>query len=67
MKTDIAALVHFKSPDRNQFLIALDCHRLDEEGSQLFGNGETKGLLYWLGNGTLLLKDVDEVSIGFRL
>eukprot|EP00884_Botryococcus_braunii_P003593 jgi/Botrbrau1/13234/Bobra.0199s0007.1 len=58
-KTDVAALIHYSSADRNQVVARVDCSCLDPQGSLIFGTPDTKGLLHWIGRGTLILKDID--------
>ena len=41
--------------------VRVDCDRLDADASDVFGRGRRRGLLYWLGNGTLLLNNLNEV------
>jgi len=65
-KDNIAALIHFGSPDFARPLIAVDCDRLDSEGAVLFGRGNRRGLLAWLGDGTLLLNNVHLTPPGLR-
>ena len=65
-KDNVAALIHFGSPDFAKPLIALDCDRLDSEGAVLFGRGNRRGLLAWLGEGTLLLNNVHLAPAGLR-
>ena len=57
-KDNIAALIHFSSPDHRRPMARVDCSRLDSYASEIFGRGRRKGLLHWLGNGTLLLNDI---------
>ena len=44
-------------------MVHVDCSHLDPSASEVFGRGSRRGLLYWLGNGTLLLNNVSEVRI----
>lgn len=65
-KDNIAALIHYGSSDRRQPIIKVDCGRLQATGVELFGrsNGQNHykpGLLHWLGNGTLLLNNIQEL------
>jgi len=60
-KDNAAALIHFGSRDRKQPLIKLNCETLQPNGADLFGRaGGKAGLLDWLGNGTLLLNNVQD-------
>ncbi len=61
-KDNIAALIHFGSPRRRQPMIKLDCSALQVSGADLFGRaGGKPGLLEWLGEGTLLLNNIQEL------
>jgi hypothetical protein len=60
-KTDVAALIHYSSADKNQVVARVDASTLDPQGSLLFGTADHKGLLHWIGHGTLILKDIDLV------
>ncbi|MCF2970590.1 sigma 54-interacting transcriptional regulator [Synechococcus sp. Nb3U1] len=61
-KDNIAALIHFGSPYRRQPMIKLDCSALQSSGADLFGRaGGKPGLLEWLGEGTLLLNNIQEL------
>lgn len=64
-KDNIAALVHFSSPEHGRPMVQIDCSRLDPSASEVFGRGRRRGLLHWVGNGTLLLKNVSDVREGF--
>ncbi|MEN9275683.1 MAG: sigma 54-interacting transcriptional regulator [Gloeomargarita sp. GMQP_bins_5] len=60
-KDNIAALIHYGSPDRRQPLIKFHCGMLSPTGAELFGKaGGKPGLLDWLGQGTLILNNVHE-------
>lgn len=61
-KDNIAALIHFGSPRRQQPIISLNSGLLTANGAELFGRvGGKPGLLEWLGEGTLVLNDVQEL------
>ncbi|MGQ9836643.1 MAG: sigma 54-interacting transcriptional regulator [Cyanobacteriota bacterium] len=61
-KDNIAALIHFGSPSRRQPMIKLDCSALQASGADLFGRvGGKPGSLEWLGEGTLLLNNIQEL------
>jgi len=61
-KDNAAALIHFGGGDRKQPLIRVDCDKLQANGADLFGRaGGKAGLLDWLGRGTLLLNNVQEL------
>jgi transcriptional regulator with AAA-type ATPase domain/NAD-dependent dihydropyrimidine dehydrogenase PreA subunit len=60
-KDNVAALIHFGSKDRKQPLIKLNCDTLQPNGADLFGRaGGKAGLLDWLGQGTLMLNNVQD-------
>ncbi len=60
-KDNIAALIHFGSNRRHQPIIRLKS-ALITTGAELFGRaGGKPGLLEWLGEGTLILNDVQEL------
>ncbi len=61
-KDNTAALIHFGSPKRREPIIKLDCSTLQTSGADLFGRASGKlGLLDWLGEGTLLLNNIQEL------
>lgn len=61
-KVNLAALIHFGSPQHAAPCVMLDCGQLSADASELFGRGERKGLLYWLPEeATLILKNVHKV------
>jgi transcriptional regulator with AAA-type ATPase domain/NAD-dependent dihydropyrimidine dehydrogenase PreA subunit len=61
-KDNLAALVHFSSELRRQPVIKLNSAFLQTNGAELFGrSGGKPGLLEWLGEGTLILNDVQEL------
>jgi len=61
-KDNIAALIHFGSRDRRQPLIKLDCETVQVSGAELLGRGEgSPGLLEWIGEGTLILNNVQDL------
>lgn len=58
-KNNIAALIHFGSPYSRYPLVSIDCDRLDDDASELFGRGARRGLLSWLPpEGTLILNNI---------
>jgi transcriptional regulator with AAA-type ATPase domain/NAD-dependent dihydropyrimidine dehydrogenase PreA subunit len=60
-KDNLAALIHFGSTHRRQPLIKVNCETL--RATELFGRGGNKpGLLDWLGQGTLLLNNVQDLD-----
>ena len=61
-KDNIAALIHFGSRDRRQPLIKLDCDKLQVSGADLLGrDGGSPGLLAWIGEGSILLNNVQDL------
>lgn len=61
-KDNIAALIHFGSKARKHPLIKLNCDTLQPNGADLFGRaGGKPGLLDWLGEGTLLLNNAQDL------
>jgi transcriptional regulator with AAA-type ATPase domain/NAD-dependent dihydropyrimidine dehydrogenase PreA subunit len=61
-KDNIAALIHFGSKRRQQPIISLKSVLINANGAELFGRvGGKPGLLEWLGEGTLILNDVQEL------
>jgi transcriptional regulator with AAA-type ATPase domain len=61
-KDNIAALVHFGSNSRKEPLIKVNCDTLQANGAELFGRaGGKPGLIEWLGAGTLMLNNVQEI------
>lgn len=62
LKDNAAALIHFGGRDRKEPMIRIDCDTLQPNGADLFGRvGGKLGLLDWLGNGTLLLNNIQEL------
>jgi len=60
-KDNIAALIHFGSDFRRQPIIKLNCGILQLSGADLFGRaGGKPGLITWLGEGTLILNNIQE-------
>ncbi len=61
-KDNTATLIHFGSRDRHEPMIKINCDTLQASGAELFGRaGGKPSLLEWLGNGTLLLNNVQEL------
>jgi polyferredoxin/transcriptional regulator with AAA-type ATPase domain len=63
-KDNLAALIHFGSMDRHHLMLRLDGARMRSDGTDLFGTGdaaEPSPLLELLGNGSLLVDDLDQV------
>ena len=61
-KDNIAALIHFGSPSRRSPIIQVNCRDLQSSGAELFGRwGGKPGLIEALGNGTLILNNIEEL------
>lgn len=61
-KDNAAALIHFGGRDRKQPLIKINCDTLQANGADLFGRvGGKPGLLEWLGSGTLMLNNIQDL------
>jgi transcriptional regulator with AAA-type ATPase domain/NAD-dependent dihydropyrimidine dehydrogenase PreA subunit len=61
-KDNIAALIHYGSPKRREPIIKINCGILQTSGIDLFGRaGGKPGLLEWLGEGTLVLNNIQEL------
>ncbi|MGB3494373.1 MAG: cyclic nucleotide-binding domain-containing protein [Elainellaceae cyanobacterium] len=66
-KDNAAALIHFGSSDRRQPLVQINCDTVQTSGIELFGRaGGKPGLLEWVGNGTLVLNNVQELPGGLK-
>ncbi|MGA7953479.1 MAG: sigma 54-interacting transcriptional regulator [Gloeobacterales cyanobacterium] len=66
-KDNIAALIQFGSCDRREPLIKIDGDQLKADGAELFGQiGGDLGLLGWLGKGTLILNNAQEIPPGLQ-
>ncbi|MEO0645834.1 MAG: cyclic nucleotide-binding domain-containing protein [Cyanobacteria bacterium J06650_10] len=64
-KDNLAALIHFGSLHKSQPMIRVNCEKLRSQ--DLFGRGESQpGLLEWLGEGTLLLNNVQDLADELR-
>lgn len=60
-KDNVAALIHFGSKYRREPIIKVNCGILQTSGAELFGRaGGKSGLLEWLGEGTLILNNIQE-------
>ncbi|MEL7331073.1 MAG: sigma 54-interacting transcriptional regulator, partial [Cyanobacteria bacterium J06560_2] len=75
-KDNLAALIHFGSGNKAQPMIQVNCEKLRSQ--DLFGRGASSrgassrddsqpGLLDWLGQGTLLLNNVQDLSKELKL
>ncbi len=61
-KDNIAALIHYGSPSRREPIVRIDCNTLQASGADLFGRaGGKPGLIAALGEGTLILNNVQEL------
>jgi polyferredoxin len=66
-KDNLAALIHFGSPDRRQLLVRVNCATLRADGAALFGgSAEAPSLLACLGEGGLLLDQIDRADPALR-
>ena len=62
-KDNAATLIHFGSSQRRQPIIKVDCSTLQASGAELFGRAKGKfGLLEALGEGTLILNNIQELD-----
>lgn len=62
-KDNAAALIHFGSRDRHEPMIKINCDTIQASGADLFGrSGGKPGLIEWLGEGTLLLNNIQELN-----
>lgn len=69
-KDNAAALIHFGSSDRKEPMIKVNCNTLQANGAELFGRaplqqaklGGKPGLLDWIGRGTVLLNNLEDIS-----
>jgi transcriptional regulator with AAA-type ATPase domain/NAD-dependent dihydropyrimidine dehydrogenase PreA subunit len=62
-KDNAAALIHFGSRDRRQPLIQINCDTVQASGTDVFGrSGGKRGLLDWIGSGTVIFNNVQELS-----
>jgi transcriptional regulator with AAA-type ATPase domain/NAD-dependent dihydropyrimidine dehydrogenase PreA subunit len=61
-KDDIAALIHFGSFSRHEAIVKVNCSKLQASGADLFGRaGGKMGLIEALGEGTLILNNIQEL------
>lgn len=62
-KDNTAALIHFGSRARHEPMIKLNCDTIQASGADLFGRaGGKPGLIEWVGEGTLLLNNIQELT-----
>lgn len=61
-KDNAAALIHFSSQKRREPMIQVTCGLLQTSGADIFGRaGGKPGLLEWLGEGTLVLNNIQDL------
>ena len=61
-KDNLAALIHFSSELRQEPIIKVNCAKLQVSGAELFGRAGGKlGLLEALGQGTLILNNIEQL------
>ncbi|HEY9830108.1 MAG TPA: sigma 54-interacting transcriptional regulator [Stenomitos sp.] len=61
-KDNIATLIHFGSAYRREPIIKVDCSTVQASGAELFGRaGGKPGLIEALGQGTLILNNIQEL------
>lgn len=61
-KDNISALIHFSSQKRREPIIQIISGLLQTSGAELFGRaGGKAGLLEWLGEGTLVLNNIQDL------
>jgi len=66
-KDNLAALIHFGSPARQQLMLRFDGALLRPDGAELFGGDDAEpSLLQLLGRGALLIDKLDQVDEPLR-
>lgn len=61
-KDNLAALIHFGSPERRELIIKVDCGKLQLSGADLFGReGGKLGLLEAVENGTIIFNNIQQL------
>lgn len=66
-KDNMASLIHYGSPQRREPMIQLTSSLLQTSGADLFGRVNGKpGLLEWLGEGTLVLNNIQDLPEELR-
>ncbi|MEA5464403.1 cyclic nucleotide-binding domain-containing protein [Leptothoe sp. PORK10 BA2] len=64
-KDNLAALIHFGSPAKKEPMIKVNCKNL--RAVDLFGRGDSRpGLLDWLGTGTILFNNIQDLAPELR-
>ncbi|WP_416223563.1 hypothetical protein [Synechococcus sp. CBW1107] len=66
-KDNLAALIHYGSPSRQQFMLRLDGALLKADGIDLFGSEAEPGLLELVGDGALPIHKFDQVCEPLQL
>lgn len=62
-KDNTAALIHFGSAARHEPMIKINCDTLQANGAELFGRaGGKPGLIEWVGEGSLLLNNLQDLN-----
>ncbi|MGB5135222.1 MAG: sigma 54-interacting transcriptional regulator, partial [Prochlorococcaceae cyanobacterium] len=68
-KDNLAALIHYGSPQRRRLMARIDAATLGDDGAGLFGGASTGGdgsLLDCLGDGALLIDNLDRADPRLR-
>ena len=66
-KDNIAALIHFNSTYRREAIAKVNCSLVQTSGADLFGRADgNHGLLTYLGKGTLVLNNIQELPNELR-
>ncbi|MEP0918670.1 sigma 54-interacting transcriptional regulator [Leptolyngbya sp. DQ-M1] len=65
-KDNTAALIHFGSSDRKEPLIKINCNTLQPSGAEIFGRTGKPGLLDWIGRGTIMLNNLEDIAPEFE-
>jgi transcriptional regulator with AAA-type ATPase domain/NAD-dependent dihydropyrimidine dehydrogenase PreA subunit len=61
-KDNIAALIHFNSAFRKEAIAKINCSIIQASGAELFGRVDGNlGILTWIGEGTLILNNIQEL------
>lgn len=61
-KDNIAALIHFNSSFRREAIAKINCNVTQASGADLFGRVDGDfGILTWLGQGTLVLNNIEKL------
>jgi transcriptional regulator with AAA-type ATPase domain/NAD-dependent dihydropyrimidine dehydrogenase PreA subunit len=62
-KDNVVALIHYGSGDRQEPLIKINCHTLSSNAAAVFGRvGGKPGLLDWIGQGTVMFNNLEEIT-----